>query len=192
MKRLLLIACGLLALSAIAVSIAVELEAPYRRDTFGSATAPRAALVLYHPSRDAGFSDELSLAFAQAAAAAGLRVDRATLTAETPARPVGYELVAVVTNTYYWSPDLPTLRYLERARLEGMTVVGIVGGAGSTTRAERLLGEALRKTGGRVFATTSVWMWRPNDETRMDAPNREVALAQVRALAARALRQQPE
>jgi hypothetical protein len=188
MKRLLLIVGALLALGAIAVSIAVELEAPYRVETLGPATAPRAALVLYHPSRDAGFSDELSLAFAQAAAAAGLRVDRATLTADTPARPVGYDLVAVVTNTYYWSPDLPTLRYLKRARLDGMTVVGIVGGAGSTTRAERLLDEALRQTGGRVFATTSLWMWRPNDETRADQPNREVALAQVRTLAARALR----
>ena len=59
----------------------------------------------------------------------------------------------------------------------------MIGGAGSTQRSERLLGEALRNTGATVLKTQSVWLWRPNDEARMNEPNRHVAAEIVTRLA---------
>lgn len=175
----------LLAVGVLAVSVIVQLEADYAIQELGG-PGPARALILYHPSRDAGFSQDLSTALAGGLRASGFAVARATLTAETPARPDGYGLVAVVSNTYYWAPDLPTLHYLRRARLDGIPAVGLIGGAGATGRSERLLREALRNAGATVLETRSFWLWRPNDEERLDEPNRVVALDLARRLGARA------
>lgn len=172
---------ALVAAAWLALSVAVELEGAYVQQDLGG-PGPAKALVLYHPSRDAHFSEDLSLAAAEGLKAAGFRVTRATLTGRTPARPKGYALVVIVSNTYYWTPDLPTLHYLERARLDSITVLGLIGGAGSTGRSQRVLHQALRSTGATVLPTHSFWLWRPNSEQRTQMANRQVALGQARQL----------
>lgn len=174
--KMMVIVIGLVLLSSlIVVSVIVEIEGDYTLQVLGGAGKVR-ALILFHPSRDAHFSDDLSIALADGLKAAGFAVERATLTSKTPAEPKGYALIGVVSNTFYSTPDLPTLRYLDRARLEGIPVVGLIGGAGSTGRSQRILDEALRKTGANVIRTRSFWLWRPNDESRLNEPNRDVAL----------------
>jgi hypothetical protein len=76
----------LLVIATIAITIHVEREAAYRLDALGGA-GPLKALVLYHPSRDAHFSDELSLSVAQGLKSLGYSVDRATMAQATPAEP---------------------------------------------------------------------------------------------------------
>lgn len=174
-KRAGLILAFVLFVVALVVTLIVELEADYVHEDLGRPGIAR-ALVLYHPSRDARFSDDLSLAVARGFQRAGMAVGRATLTSETPERPEGYTIIAVVSNTYYWTPDLPTLRYLKRARLDETPVIGLMGGAGSTNRSQRVLDEALRRTGARSVETRSFWLWRPNEEARTDEPNRSVAI----------------
>ena len=132
--------------------------------------------MLYHPSRDAHFSDDLSIALAEGLKAAGFSVDRATLTCATSGALMEFALIAVVSNTFWWTPDLPTLRYLERVRPDGIAAIGLISGAGSTARSQRLLDEALRRTGANVIRTRSLWSKRPNDEGRMNEDNRAVAL----------------
>jgi hypothetical protein len=175
MKRVLLVIGLLLLATAATVTALVESEAEYQHEALGG-HGPARALILYHPSRDAHFSDELSLALAKGLVSAGFSVERATLTGATPDALSSYKLVAVVSNTYRWAPDRPTLRYLARARLDGMAVLGVIGGAGSTGRSQRLLGEALHKSGARVIGTRSFWIFRPNEETDSGEPNRQVAL----------------
>jgi hypothetical protein len=172
----LLVAIGLLLLVSVAtITVVVESEVEYQHEALGGA-GPARALILYHPSRDAHFSDELSLALAKGLVGAGFAVERATLTRATPEALSSYKLVAVVSNTYWWTPDGPTLRYLARTRLDGVAVLGIIGGAGATGRSQRLLDEALRKSGARVIGTRSFWIFRPNEETDSGEPNRQVAM----------------
>lgn len=167
---------GLLLIGGLAlVSVIVQLEADYTIKALGGEGKAK-ALVLYHPSWDAHFSDDLSLALSDGLKAAGFAVDLATLTRDTPGTPTGYALIGVVSNTFYWTPDLPTLRYLKRAHLDGLSVVGLIAGAGSTARSQRILDKALQRTGATVIATRSFWISRPNDESRMNEPNRDVAL----------------
>ena len=172
---------AVLLVAAFGVTAYVEAEADYRLEAISSADSPK-VLVLYHPSRDAHFSDEISLAVAEGFRDAGLAVDRATITGKTPATPQGYALVAVVSNTFWFTPDLPTSRYLGRARLQGLRTVGLMCGTGSTGRSERKLRAALEKAGAIVVTTRSYWVSRPNDEKRTDQPNREVARQMARAL----------
>jgi hypothetical protein len=166
---------AMLLLGVIALTVAVEIESTYKHEILSDGTANR-ALILFHPSRDAHFSDDLSISLAEGLKAAGFSVHRATLTSDTPSAFEGYELIAVVSNTYWWTPDLPTLSYLERARFNGVNVIGVIGGGGATERSQRMLDEALHKTGANVVGTRSLWLWRPNDESRMTEPNKQVAL----------------
>jgi hypothetical protein len=182
MKRLLLGLALILVVACVGISIWVELEGPYVFETVGGTAVEGRALVLYHPSREAHFSDDLSLAFANGLMSEGFSVDRATLTAATSAHPEGYALIAIVSNTYYWTPDRPTLRYLARAHLGGVAVIGLLGGAGSTSRAQRVLQAALNHTGATVLGVESFWLYRPNDAARPSEPNRAVALDRAQQL----------
>lgn len=184
LKRVGLGALIFLVVAVVLLTVWVEREADYVLEPLAEGGDAR-ALILYHPSRDAGFSDELTIALAAGFQAAGFSVDRATVTRETPDRWQDYDLMGVVSNTYFWMPDRPTLRYLRRARLDGIPVIGIMGGAGSTGRAERILAARLEDTGAEVIRTRSFWILRPNDETRMDEPNRSVAMDLARELARR-------
>ena len=62
-------------------------------------------------------------------------------------------------------------------------MVAITLGSGSTTRSKRLLEAALREKGTRLLASETYWLLRPNDESRMEEPNVQVALEKTRRLA---------
>jgi len=151
----------------VIVSVVVEHEADYKLQSLGGVGEPK-ALILYHPSRDAHFTDELSLAIGEGLKEAGYSVDRATLTALTPEQPSAYRLLVVVSNTFFWTPDLPTL--------------GVIGGAGSTSRSQQMLERALAGSGARVIGVHAFWTSRPKDEQRQTEPTREVALQLARQL----------
>lgn len=170
----------LLAVLAV-VSVGVQIPAPTKIETLVSTGSPR-VLILYHPSRDTHFSDDLSLAFAKGLGVSGIAVDRATINAHTPISPMGYAGIAVVSNTYYWTPDLPTLWYLGRARWNNLPAVALIGGAGATHRSQNMLNLAMSAAGGRLLLSQSYWLLRPNDESRTDISNRTIALEQATTL----------
>jgi hypothetical protein len=180
-KMFLVAAAALLLAGVVIVTVIAERESAYTLQAMGG-TGELKALILYHPSRDAHFTDDLSTALAYGLTEAAFTVDRATLTRQTPGTPSGYALVLVVSNTFYWTPDLPTLRYLKRARLEGIATVGIIAGGGATTRSQQVLERYLLNSGARVIAMRSFWIARPNDASRMSEPNRVVALDLARTL----------
>lgn len=175
MKRIAIIITVLLLVSLAAVTLFVEAEGPYKTENLGGQGHLK-ALILFHPGRDARFGDDLSLALADGLKTAGFKVQRSTLTRDTPQAPKDFALIAVVSNTYWWAPDLPTQRYLAGARLEGIPVIGLIGGAGATERSQRVLEQALSATGAKVIQARSFWLFRPNDEARQKEPNRRVAL----------------
>ncbi len=171
---------GLVLCGVAIVTVVVEREADYALQSLGGGELK--ALILFHPSRDAHFTDDLSLAIAEGMKAAGYSVDRATLTGVTPDHPKGYRLLVVVSNTFFWTPDLPTLRYLKRARLDRIPTDGVIAGAGATTRSEQMLERSLTGSGATLIAMRAFWTARPNDGHRLDEPNREVALQLARQL----------
>jgi hypothetical protein len=170
----------LLVLLALA-TIWVEREARDERWVLDDRGSGR-ALVLFHPSRDARFSDQLAIAASKGLNEAGLGVDRRTTTRHLPARPEGYLVVVIISNTYFGRPDLPTLRYLRRARLDGLPAVGFMAGAGSTERAESRLKRELQSTGAASASIHSFWLLRPNDEWPASGSNRLAALERAEFL----------
>jgi hypothetical protein len=180
-KAILLALAGTVLAGLAIVTVAVEQEADYTLQLLGGKGEPK-ALILYHPSRDAHFTDDLSLAVADGLNAAGYSVDRATLNGATPDQPKGYRLLVVVSNTYFWTPDLPTLTYLKRARLDHLPTLGVIAGAGATVRSQQMLERALSGSGATLVGVRAFWTARPNDQHRTNEPNREVALQLARQL----------
>lgn len=169
--------------AVVAITIYVEREAPFEQDRLAEGTAGK-ALILYHPSRDAHFSDELTNSLARGFADRNMAVERWTMTRKTLPRPEGFAVIAVVSNTFYQAPDWPTTRYLARAEFRDIPVIAIMAGSGSTDRAQLTLGNAIERTGARVLAVRSLWIMRPNEPGQPTADNRQAAMMIARQLAA--------
>lgn len=182
MRKLLRLALYATLAVVLIVSILVQIPSSPNLESLGGGNKAK-ALILYHPSRDAHFTDDLSIAIANGLKSAGFSVDRTTLNLSTDNSPNEYSLIVIVSNTYYWTPDLPTLWYLRRANLKGVNVLAVIAGAGSTDRAKRLLEDSLQASGANIVASRAYWLLRPNDESRMSEPNRSVALEKASLLA---------
>jgi len=169
-------------LGIIAITVFVEREAPYHSEKLARGGTGK-ALILYHPSRDAQFADELTLALAQGFEDAKLAVERRTMTRGTPAGAAGFDVIAVVSNTFYAQPDWPTRRYLKRARFQGIPAIGIIAGSGRTKNAQTVFTEALAHTGAELRGIHPLWIARPNDPARVNEDNRLVAASMARKLA---------
>ena len=141
------------------------------------------ALVLYHP----GLSDlqeALSDAFVAELVERDWRVTRTTTSAGAPSDVGDYDLLALGVHTYWWAPDGPTRRYLDRVGdLGGTPVAVLLSALGATGRAEARSREWVTRHGGRVVEVRPFFVMRPNDETD-PRPNRAVALARAGELAA--------
>lgn len=174
-KWIILAGLTILILGVLGVTIWVEAEAPFRKERLATGSAGK-ALILYHPSRDAHFSDDLTRALARGFEEEGLAVERWTMTRRTPARPEGFAVIAVVSNTFFWGPDWPTQRYLERARFDDQKLLAILGGGGHTDRAEISLIQAIKRTGADLLALRSLWTSRPNEPGAATAGNRALAM----------------
>jgi hypothetical protein len=175
----------LLAGLAITVSIYVQIPVAAKTTRINADGGSR-ALVLYHPDKLGAFTDDLSSAIADELAKHGFDVMLHTMTPAQPPDPRSFALVAVVSNTYYWAPDRPTRKLLEELRFDGVMTIGLIGGAGSTDRAQRLFVESLRSAGAELYDVRAFWILRPNDETRLQEPNRGVAIDMARRFAAQA------
>lgn len=182
LKWIILGLIGIALVSLVAVTLWVEREAPYRSEIVAKGEAGK-ALILYHPSRDAQFSDDLSLAMARGFGDAGMMVERRTMTSATPAKPEQVDAIAVVSNTFYFQPDWPTMRYLKRVDFKGIPVIAIMAGGGSTDRAQAKLTTALKAAGADLRGIRPLWTSRPNDPARLAEDNRKIAEEHARKFA---------
>lgn len=149
--------------------------------------APKAAgraLVLYNPDPLYDLDRQVGEAFATALNTRGWEVKLSSHGSTGEGPDPGVDLCVLIANTYNWAPDRPTVRYIRQsAWLAGKPVVAITLGSGSTARSKRLLEEALQTRGAQLLASETYWLLRPNDESRMDEPNVQVALERAQGLA---------
>jgi hypothetical protein len=140
------------------------------------------ALVLFHP----GLSDlqgALTNSFVEGLVERDWRVTRSTTSVAAPTDTAGIDLLVLGMHTYWWGPDGPTRRYLERAGdLEGLPVVVLLSALGASGRAEARSAAWVIRHGGRVLEVRPFFVLRPNDEAD-PRHNRVVALGRARELA---------
>jgi hypothetical protein len=184
----LIVVLAVVLIGIVGVTAWVQAEAPFRKDRLVNAGHAK-ALILYHPSRDAHFSDGISMALARGFEEADFEVERWTMTRQTPARPQGFDVIAIVSNTFFWAPDWPTQRYLARADLSGENVIAVLGGGGHTERAQVAFARDIGNSGARLLSIRALWTSRANEPGVNPAGNRQLAMQIAHRLARDAGRQ---
>ena len=165
------------------ISVLVEREVPSKLEVWGG-VGKMNALILYHPSWLDRFQDDLTMAFGRGLISQGWSVERTTVSSGLDVDFGRYDLIVFGTNTYYGRPDYPTQNFLARVKLNGKPVAGLVSGAGDTEQSVAALKELIEKSGGMPVGVKAFWLFRPNDESRMDESNISVAFDSARAFGA--------
>lgn len=181
MKKLLKIT-GIAALTIGAVwtflTVWAERTGPKRSWQLGSPTAKKRALVVYDPDPFYNLDEQVSRSFGQALADQGIRVTIASVaTAEIDTnQPI--DLYVFCANTYNWRPDWAVRDFIHKqVNLDGKPAVAITLGGGSTEVSQKALETLLLDKKARLLDSRSLWLLRPNDESRMQESNVSVSVS---------------
>ena len=151
---------------------------------FPLANARGHALILYNPDPIYDLDAQLAYSYSEGLLKSGWSSSIVTYEGLQDSVPPRYDLYVIIANTYNWAPDWPTRNFIEAASwLEGRPVVAITLGSGATGRSCRLLKEVLQGRRVKLLDARTFWLLRPNDESRMEESNVEVARDLVRTWA---------
>ena len=141
----------------------------------GESNALKSALIVYNPDPLYDLDRQVSHRFAEGLIQKGYKVKILT-TGLAKLDSGDYDLFVLCANTYNWAPDWKIMRYIKNhSILEGRNVVAITLGAGSTASAKRKLDKAIMDQGAQLLRSESLWLMRPNDESRIEENNVSVA-----------------
>ena len=134
------------------------------------------ALILYNPDPIYDLDAQLARAFSEGLERAGWASTVAACTSFQDSIPPRQDLFVIIANTYNWAPDWTIRHFIENASwMEGESVVAITLGSGATERSQRLLEEVLQERRVELIDSRTFWLLRPNDESRLEEPNVQVA-----------------
>ncbi|MDT8781545.1 MAG: hypothetical protein IAX22_02710 [Candidatus Bathyarchaeota archaeon] len=123
----------------------------------------KTALILYHPGLSA-FSHDVAYAFAEGLISNGWRVEITTPSIQAPTELSNYSILVVLSNTYAWSPDMPTSRHLERiGNLNQIQTVLITLGAGSAQEARQAIEDKIETSNGKIIDSMLLYSMAPNE-----------------------------
>ena len=165
------------------LTLIVEQTGPERALLLGAESETQnTALIVYDPDPFYSFDEQVCYGFSKGLAENGWRVQMATVAAAEKLEQ-SFDLIAFCANTYNWTPDVTIKRFIKNCSdLEQKPVVAITIGGGSTRTARRILENLLKDKSAKIIASEEYWLWRPNDESRMDESNVIVAIDQATQL----------
>lgn len=121
------------------------------------------ALVLYHPGLSS-FSKDVAYAFADGLVVNDWRVEIATPSNEAPTDLSEYSLLVIASNTYAFTPDVPTTRHIERiGDLSGIQTVLLTLGAGSAEESKKALENLVQSSNGTIAKSLLLYSMAPNE-----------------------------
>jgi hypothetical protein len=160
----------------VALTIYVEKAGPSKQWSLGDSTGKK-ALIVYDPDPFYNLDEQVCLSFGKALAEQKMNVTIVTVAATDSIERNSYDILVYCANTYNWRPDMSLTSYIEKCRAADAPIVAITLGAGSTGSSQRHFEKIIVNSGGKILASYSLWLWRPNDEQKMEEPNIEVAVA---------------
>jgi hypothetical protein len=160
-----------------ALTFYVEKTGPSMEWSYGN-NQNRKVLVIYDPDPFYNLDEQISKSFATALAENGYFVDVVTVRAAEQKKTSSYIAMVYAANTYNWRPDWAITNYIKsHAHLKKVPSIAITLGAGSTAASQKYLEHVITDHGGNLIGSFSLWLWRPNDETKIKEPNVAVANA---------------
>jgi flavodoxin len=177
--RLLLIAALTIAVVWTALTVWVEMPGKKESVTLGSETDSLRVLIVYDPDPIYNLDEQVCRGIAKGLIENHIQVVLAT-TKAAKLDLQNFESVVVCANTYNWAPDNAVMNFIEESTtIDGMDVVAITVGSGSTAEAREKLEKSLHAAGAKIILSKEWWLMRPNDESRMEEKNVDVAVDQA-------------
>jgi hypothetical protein len=163
------------------LTVWVEAQGKPESSSYGNISSSKKVLIVYDPDPFYNLDKMVCTAFGQALSAKGLYVNVASVAAAKESADE-YDTYVFCANTYNWRPDWALTDFIaERTDLQSKQVVAITLGAGSTEASQKALEALLLSKGCKIVSSNSLWLMRPNDESRMDESNVKVAESVARA-----------
>jgi hypothetical protein len=155
---LLIIAASLLAYASVVMNNDVITEL-----TIKNPQGAKAALILYHPGLTS-FSHDIANAYTDGLVSNNWRVEITTPSTKAPTNLSKYDLLVILSNTYAFTPDKPTIRQTERmGNLGGIQTVLITLGAGSAQESKQSLESIVSASNGDVIQSLLLYNMAPNE-----------------------------
>ena len=155
---LLIITISLLAYASIGMNNDVITEI-----TIKNPQGTKSALILYH-SGLSSFSHDIAYAYAGGLVSNNWRVEITTSSSQAPTNLSKYDLLVILSNTYAFTPDKPTIRQIERlGDLNGSQTVLITLGAGSAQESKQSLESMIIASNGDIIQSLLLYSMAPNE-----------------------------
>ena len=160
------------------LTIYVERKGPAKAWAFGIPESTRKALIVFDPDPFYNLDEQICASFARALSENNFQVDVQTVAMAEKVTTKSYDLIVYCANTYNWSPDWAITGFIKSHSVahKEKPIVAITLGAGSTKASQKNFERAISESGGSVLSSYSLWLWRPNDETKLKEPNVDVAV----------------
>ena len=164
------------------LTVWAERTGPKRRWQLGSPTAKKRALIVYDPDPFYDLDEQVSRAFGQALADAGMRVTVSSVAATSDADSQAVDLYVFCANTYNFRPDWAVSDFIRKQKnLAGQPVVAITLGSGTTGASQEALETLIHDKNANLLDSRSLWLFKPNDESRMRESNVAVTVSMAYA-----------
>jgi len=176
-KKVVVIIVTIIAVIWTALTLYVEAEGRKYAVEFGNEGAALNALIIYDPDPFYNLDQQVCEAVAKVLAENNWHVKVMSVSAAKEQSVTEYNLYVFCANTYNWSPDWAITGYIKKhIVVKDKNVAAITLGAGSTGRSQKVFGKLLKNRGGNLLASTTLWLWRPNNKLRMKESNVKVAV----------------
>jgi hypothetical protein len=166
-----------------ALTIYVESTGPSKQWRFGNENDNKKALLIFDPDPFYNLDEQICISIGKALADSSFDVQVATVAAADQFKSEQFDVIVYCANTYNWRPDWSIKSFIENNKefIAEKNSVAITLGAGSTEASQKHLEELIENSNGKLIGSYSVWLWRPNDETKIEESNVDVAVSMAQS-----------
>jgi hypothetical protein len=168
----------------VSLTIIAERTGPERSWTYGHEQSATKVIVIYDPDPFFNLDERVCRSFGQTLGEKGMHASVVSVAVAREIQLAPYDVYVFCANTYNWGPDLAVTNFIkEQKSLDNKPVIAIILGAGSTSLSQERLEQLIVDHDGKIIGSRAVWLMRPNDETRLNESNVQVAVSRVRTWA---------
>lgn len=160
------------------LTIWTEMPGPAKSWQYGNTNNIKKVLIVYDPDPIYNLDEQLCRAFGQAMSEHHIQATVATVKAMKELPTTGYDIYMLCANTYNWRPDMAITGFVKKhPELKGKPVAALTIGSGSTKESKAAFDRLLKEKGTDLVDSRTLWLMRPNDESRVKEPNVQVAIS---------------
>ncbi len=154
----------------------VEVQGPGKKWELSAEGSVKKALIVYDPDPIYNLDEQVCRSFGKGLAHSGIATTIASVRAAKDINVENYDLYVFCSNTYNWRPDWAITSFIERrGPWRSAPVAAVTLGSGSTEASQEYFEKIVTDYQGVIISSKSLWLMRPNDESRIKESNIQLA-----------------